>query len=115
MKLLIDGNLPPSIARGCCESVHSCSLGTRLSDSELWSVARQQNFVVLTKDADFFDRMVIEGPPPKVIWLRIGNMRRAQLEDFFRFCWPSVATYVEEYDLIEVFAGRIEGLIFSRN
>lgn len=115
MKLLIDENLPLSIAQKCCESVHACQLGAQLSDYELWNVARLKDLVILTKDTDFFDRMVNEGPPPKVIWLRIGNMRRAHLESFFEFCWSTISAHLEEYDLIEVFADRIEGLIFSRS
>jgi predicted nuclease of predicted toxin-antitoxin system len=29
--------------------------------------------VIVSKDADFFQRAVLYGPPPKVVWLGIGN------------------------------------------
>jgi predicted nuclease of predicted toxin-antitoxin system len=29
--------------------------------------------VVVSKDSDFNDLAFIHGPPPKVIWLRVGN------------------------------------------
>ena len=29
--------------------------------------------MIVSKDADFYQRSVTYGPPPKVVWLRIGN------------------------------------------
>jgi predicted nuclease of predicted toxin-antitoxin system len=113
MTLLVDENLPASIARDCCESEHALSLGHRPTDTELWKTAKAKGRVILTKDADFFNRLMAEGPPPKVIWLRVGNMRRHKLESFFRTCWPSIAKLLEDYDLIEVFSHQIEALSFS--
>jgi predicted nuclease of predicted toxin-antitoxin system len=84
MTLLIDENLPATIVRECCNFVHARSLGSRPTDGELWEIAKLKGLVVLTKDTDFFNRMVSEGPPPKVIWLRVGNMRRRDLEEFFK-------------------------------
>ncbi len=45
----------------------------RLSDREIWNYARDNDFVILTYDADFQYLSTLYGSPPKVIWLRIGN------------------------------------------
>jgi predicted nuclease of predicted toxin-antitoxin system len=58
--------------------------------------------------------MLNDGPPPKVVWLRVGNMRRQKLQDFFNTCWPSIFAALRDYDLIEVFPQKIEALSFAR-
>lgn len=114
MILLIDENLPPTIAQGCCESVHALVLGRRPTDTNLWHTAKAKGWTILSKDTDFFNRMVSLGPPPKVIWMRVGIMRRCNLEVYFKECWPTISNLLESYDLIEVFSDRIEALSFSR-
>ncbi|MGB3585279.1 MAG: DUF5615 family PIN-like protein, partial [Tunicatimonas sp.] len=46
----------------------------KASDDEIWSFARQQkDAAIVTKDMDFYHLLNHYGPPPKVIWIRIGN------------------------------------------
>jgi len=42
-------------------------------DKDIWSLGRQQNMAILTKDNDYRSLSVINGCPPKVIHLRCGN------------------------------------------
>jgi predicted nuclease of predicted toxin-antitoxin system len=44
------------------------------ADTEIFDYAGKYDFTIVTFDADFFDLSVVKGPPPKVIWLRTGNM-----------------------------------------
>lgn len=46
---------------------------THASDEVIANFARQQDFVVCTKDADFFRAASVVAGGPSVIWLRIGN------------------------------------------
>jgi predicted nuclease of predicted toxin-antitoxin system len=46
-------------------------------DREVWEYARAQDFVIVTRDSDYYDLSVIYGPPPKIIWLRTGNQTKA--------------------------------------
>ena len=39
------------------------------ADSAIWTRA----LVIVTKDEDFHRLSVLYGPPPKVIWIRLGN------------------------------------------
>lgn len=82
MKLrLIDENLPEKLILILgSAAVHSTQLGARLSDHDLWLYARERNGVIVTKDADFFERLAVEGTPPKVVWIRTGSLRRIELE-----------------------------------
>jgi predicted nuclease of predicted toxin-antitoxin system len=93
--------------------LHATDLGERLSDESIWSRAREAGWIVVTKDADFFDRLVIEGPPPRVVWVRIGNMRRRDLEDRFVAAWSTIESLLGEVDLVELHEDRIEGIAFG--
>ena len=56
-------------------------LGLRdASDPEIFRRARAANAVVMTKDRDFIRLLDEQGPPPQVIWLRLGNSSNAALQ-----------------------------------
>jgi predicted nuclease of predicted toxin-antitoxin system len=42
-------------------------------DRAVWAYAASRGLAVVSKDADFATLSAALGPPPKVIWLRIGN------------------------------------------
>ncbi len=48
-------------------------------DQAVWSHARDKGFVIVTKDDDFLDLAAHHGPPPVVIWLRLGNCDNARV------------------------------------
>lgn len=111
--LLIDENLPRGLGVALGEPhVHASALGSRLSDDLLWERARQDGLVVVTKDADFFDRLMLDGPPPKVVWFRTGNLRRADLESYAISIWKMVRQRLQQADLIEIHSDRIEAIKF---
>ncbi len=85
MNLLFDQNLSPSLVEALSDlfpnSSHVQSVGLDCSpDTRLWSFARDNNFVIVTKDGDFSDRCALFGYPPKVIWLRLGNCTTNDIE-----------------------------------
>ena len=89
MKLLFDQNLSPSLVGSLAdiypESVHVQSVGLdRADDTAVWDFARLQNLVIVTKDADFQERSLIAGAPPKVIWIRRGNCSTSDIEAILR-------------------------------
>ena len=46
--------------------------------------ARDRDFVIVTKDADYNNLGVVMGFPPKVIWLLIGNCTTDNVEHLLR-------------------------------
>lgn len=50
----------------------------------MWEFARREGFVIVSKDSDFYDRAVIYGSPPKVVWIRAGNCPTAEIESLLR-------------------------------
>ena len=55
-------------------SVHVSEVGLAASpDRAIWAHARDHGLVIVTKDENFHRLSVLLGPPPKVIWVRLGN------------------------------------------
>jgi predicted nuclease of predicted toxin-antitoxin system len=109
--LLIDENLPASLAVILPVSCsHATDLGIQPSDHSIWLHARHDDWVILTRDTDFFDRIILHGPPPKVIWVRLGNMRRTALEIHLLQLWPSIISLLESADLVEVHPHALEAV-----
>ena len=65
--------------RTCPSSVLDC-----VADEAVWNYARANDFVIVTKDPDFADLSVVYGPPPKVVWLRLGNCTTREIEAAIR-------------------------------
>ena len=112
--LFVDENLPRTLGERIAERViHATDLGSRLSDDEIWRRGKAGDWVVLTQDTDFFDRMVLEGPPPRVVWVRTGNLRRKAMEDLLVRVWPEVEQLLERVAMVEIHSHTIEGLSFE--
>jgi predicted nuclease of predicted toxin-antitoxin system len=89
VKLLFDQNLSPKLITRLADlypnSEHLDLLGLGTADDVLvWEHAKRNDFVVVTKDADFADLSVLRGFPPKVVWIRRGNCSTADIENLLR-------------------------------
>jgi predicted nuclease of predicted toxin-antitoxin system len=42
-------------------------------DQAVWAYAATHGLAIVSKDADFVQLSAAPGPPPKVVWLRVGN------------------------------------------
>lgn len=89
MKLLFDQNLSPRLPRLLAdiyaESVHVREIGLRdASDAEIWEYAKANGYAIVSKDSDFQQRSLLDGQPPKFIWLRVGNCTVARTESLLR-------------------------------
>ncbi|MDN3585534.1 DUF5615 family PIN-like protein [Pedobacter aquatilis] len=78
MKLLFDQNISHRIIKLLEADFLDCNQVRRLklenkSDKEIWSFASENDYVVVTFDADFYEFSNLYGHPPKIIWLRFGN------------------------------------------
>lgn len=87
MILWLDAHLSPHLATWLTGKfgveAHSLdSLRLRNSeDPDIFARAKDADAVILTKDEDFVDLLSQHGPPPKVIWLRCGNISNSKLRD----------------------------------
>lgn len=98
MKLLFDQNISyrllKKIEHFYPEANQVRELGLEnATDIKIWEFARENNYAIVTFDADFFDLSNLIGHPPKIIWLRMGNTTTNNLEKVF----------IEKRDLLEDF------------
>ena len=64
-KYLIDVNLPYRFSTWQGEDfIHVKDIDDEWSDTQIWNHARKHNLAIVTKDADFSDRILLAGPPP---------------------------------------------------
>ena len=78
MKLLFDQNVSRRLVGMFSvehpESKHVTEVGLdTATDEEIWSYAGDHGFVIVSKDSDFRQLAFLHGPPPKAIWVRLGN------------------------------------------
>ncbi len=86
MKLLLDENLSPTLAKTLAEiypdTAHVREFGLQAApDPEVWAHAANHGYTIVTKDADFHHRSLLHGPPPKIIWIRLGNCTTHDIAD----------------------------------
>ena len=86
MKLLLDQHLSfrlvPQLDRIFPFSKHVKDFGlTDKDDRQIWDLARDEGFAIVSKDSDFQSRSLVHGHPPKVIQLRIGNCPTSHILD----------------------------------
>ena len=105
MKLLLDENLSPRLARLLQEQfpgsvhVHDCGLGTSTDDS-IWKFARDNDFVLVSKDGDFHDLSVFRGSPPRVVWLRVGNCPTSRILELLMRAQAAIEAFLESSDTV---------------
>ena len=89
MKLLFDQNLswrlPQKLADLYPDSQHIREVGMKESqDVDIWDYAKDNGYVIVSKDLDFQQRSLLFGHPPKVDRLRVGNCTVQTIEDLLR-------------------------------
>ncbi len=89
MKLLFDNNLSPRLSAAVADlypdSVHVRALALqRAPDDDVWEYAREHGYVIVSKDSDFHQRSLVEGFPPKIVWIQRGNCTTAAIIELLR-------------------------------
>jgi predicted nuclease of predicted toxin-antitoxin system len=107
LRFLVDAQLPPALARRIqasghiAEHVADCGLATA-PDEQIRRHATSTNAVIVTKDEDFAVRHVLQGGPA-VVWIRIGNTRRAELLRRIETEWTAIVDALERGEtLVEI-------------
>ena len=94
---LFDQNLSPRLIDALRDlypgSMHVRDVGLAAApDDEVWSFAVKQGLSIVTKDAGFRQRSFLEGNPPRIIWVALGNCSTNAVENLLR-------THRKEIDL----------------
>jgi predicted nuclease of predicted toxin-antitoxin system len=98
VKLLFDENLSDRIVSEVLdlypESTHIKSYGLmQTSDTLIWSFAKQHGYAIVSKDADFHQRSLVFGHPPKLVFLRIGNCSKNRITQLLRTHYIQISEF----------------------
>ncbi len=103
MKLLLDENLSDWIVAQILDLYPGSSHVkahhlTKTDDAVIWSFARQHGFAIVSKDADFHQRSLVHGAPPRFIFLRVGNCSTSRIVSLLRTEFALVSTFDADPD-----------------
>jgi predicted nuclease of predicted toxin-antitoxin system len=95
VKFLVDNQLPPALVRFISEelrtkTLHVIDIGLQeSSDAAVWSYSSANGFILISKDDDFVT-LYSKTPSAGLLWVRLGNCRRAFLLKVFTEQWAKV-------------------------
>ena len=100
MKFLLDENISyrifPKITDLFPNSAHLKEFDLiESNDWEIWDFAAQNDYVILSKDSDFHQRSILDAPPPKLVFLRVGNCSTSYLVNLLRSNHKVIETFAE--------------------
>ncbi len=100
MKLLFDQNLSRHLVRQLNDvfngSQHVALIGmSTATDDEIWAFAAAQDFVIVSKDADFQFRSLRLGPPPKVVIVEVGNGPTSAVHELLKSRREDIETFAK--------------------
>lgn len=101
MKLLFDENLSPKLSRLLADlfpdSLHVRDVGMKAADDSIvWAYAKDNDFMIVSKDADMHDLSLVFGNPPKVIWLQLGNCSTRQVQELVQGDFNVIKLFYED-------------------
>jgi predicted nuclease of predicted toxin-antitoxin system len=86
--------LLPEIFSG---SSHIKSVGLiNAPDKEIWEYAKKNDFIIVTQDSDFIELNLLFGFPPKIIWIRTGNLKTHAILEILTDNYYEIEKFVED-------------------
>ena len=111
LSFLVDVNLPKYFSFfNNADFIFVSDINLRMTDTEIWNYALENNCVILTKDVDFYNRFLVSEKTPKVIFFQLGNYSLKQLYDYFNANWGKLKTEISSSKLIIAKETHIESI-----
>lgn len=90
------------------EYIHVKDINDGWSDFQGWEYAKQKDLVIVSKDADFSDMILLNEPPPRVVHIKLDNMKMNEFYASINKVWDQACKLCGEHKLIRIFKDRIE-------
>ena len=108
-KYLIDTNLPYYVSLWRTDDyVFQRDFDPSAPDTDVWEYAREHELTIITKDRDYSDRILLTSPPPRIIHLKIGNLKMRAFHQFISMQWDTILELSAAHKLVYVFIDRVE-------
>ncbi len=108
---LVDVNLPYYFSLWNNEKyIHLKDINEEWTDEEVWNYAIENKLTIITKDSDFSKKIILKNPPPKVIHIKLGNMKQKELYLTLSRMWNDTLDLDKKFKLVNVYKNGIEGI-----
>ena len=79
-----------------------------IDDAVIFKYAKDKDFAIVTFDEDYFTLSVLKGFPPKIIWLRTGNISTRNVEAILRSKRDTITNFLSDnredaYGCLEIY------------
>ena len=108
MKLLVDAHLPKRLSQALNDkghdSVHTLNLPERkkTKDSSINSISVDEQRIVVSKDADFIESLLVSGKPFKLLHIATGNISNKELLNLFENNMDGIEQALSSHRLVEL-------------
>lgn len=115
MKFLVDAQLPLKLCEilenSGFESTHVDFLpkGDETTDIEIARHADEQEWIIMTKDADFYHSHMISRKPEKLFLITTGNLKNRALFDLIRRHATAIKEQLKDCSFIEMTNDKLIG------
>ena len=113
MKLLFDQNISHRILKVLSTKFEGSTSVKKEklinnSDKAIWDFAKNSGYTIVTQDSDFNDFNLLYGFPPKIIWIRTGNIKTEELAIILKNHFSEISDFEsdENYGCFEILAIR---------
>ena len=65
-------------------------------DERIWNLAKDEGFVIVTKDNDFLARALVRGHPPQVVQICVGNSSTDEIAELLVARGSEIERFVAE-------------------
>ena len=109
MTFLVDVNLPRFFRQfQTDEFIFVFNINQELSDSDIWQLAIKSEYVILTRDLDFYHKAKDSIDFPKIIVCRFGNLKLNAMRQYFQLNWNAIYNLIRENKLIFAWKSELE-------
>lgn len=84
-----------------CSHVTACGL-ERANDAAIWDYARRNGLALLSKDDDMRALVEAHGAPPRLVWLRLGNVTTQQIVQALRLNADAIRSFLSGTESIMI-------------
>ena len=113
MKFLLDAQLPKKISEFLnwkgYDSIHTLDLPdkNRTKDTKINDISIEQSRIVISKDLDFVESLLVSDKPYKLIYIAVGNVSNKELLEIFSKNIEKIVKCIEDARLIEITKSKI--------
>ena len=101
MKFLVDANLPRKFTWFNSDDFSFAhDWGDSFPDKEIWDHALKNDLVILTRDSDYFYWMLQAKISPKVVYFKLQQQGRKELEEYFSLNWEQICDLIKIHRMV---------------